>query len=225
MSLDQGRVSESHRSVSSPGFLKVSRSSSVVIKNALDVVGGFALLLLLLPLFLAIGIAVKLDSPGPVLYRRRVVGLGGRPFLLFKFRTMVNNAHDLLSQNPELMEQYRTTLKIANDPRVTRLGRVLRKMSLDELPQLFNTVCGDMSLVGPRVLGEIELERYGAGKERVLSVKPGITGLWQVSGRHSVSFERRMELDWEYIDNWNLWLDFKILLMTIPAVLTGKGAS
>lgn len=193
-------------------------------KRLVDVIGATTGIILLSPLLLVIAVLVKLDSPGPALYRRRLVGFRGRPFTAYKFRTMVNSAHDLLQQNPELLREYQKTLKIARDPRVTWVGHFLRKASLDELPQMFNVLRGEMSLVGPRMLGDIELDRYGANKERVLSVKPGITGLWQVSGRHTVSFERRMELDLQYVDQWTLWLDLKILLMTVPAVLTGKGA-
>jgi lipopolysaccharide/colanic/teichoic acid biosynthesis glycosyltransferase len=204
--------------------LAAHSEAALTLKRALDLSGAVVCLILLSPLLLAIALLVKLDSAGPVLYKRRLVGLKGQPFTAYKFRTMVSNAHDLLQQDPELLCQYQQTLKIAKDPRVTRLGRILRKTSLDELPQLFNVLRGEMSLVGPRMLGDIELERYGAYKEKVLSVKPGITGLWQVSGRHTVSFERRVELDLEYVEHWSPGLDLKILLLTIPAVLTRKGA-
>lgn len=207
---------------------KEQRGASVVAlatKRGIDVLLSLTLLVLLSPILLLIAVAIKIDDPGPVSYKRRLVGFEGRPFTAYKFRSMVSDAHDLLRQNAELMRQYQLTLKIVKDPRVTRVGRILRKTSLDELPQLFNVLRGDMSLVGPRMLGDIELERYGSYQERVLSVKPGITGLWQVSGRHAVSFERRIELDLEYVDHWSLGLDVKILLMTIPAVLTGRGAT
>ena len=205
-------------------FMSAQGVLALALKRGVDLAGAVIGIIFLSPFLCLTALLVKWDSPGPVVYKRRAMGRRGYPFMVYKFRTMVNDAHDMLSQNPALMQEYQRTLKIVQDPRVTRLGRVLRKSSLDELPQLFNVLRGEMSLVGPRVLGDIELERYGANKEKVLSVKPGISGLWQVSGRHTVSFERRMELDLEYVDRWNLWLDFKILVLTIPAVLTGKGA-
>jgi lipopolysaccharide/colanic/teichoic acid biosynthesis glycosyltransferase len=200
------------------------RRITLFAKRVFDVVDSLFLLIVLFPLMTIIAIAIKLEDPGPLIYRRQVFGRGGKPFMAFKFRSMVANAHELLAQNATLLQQYQQSLKIADDPRVTRVGRILRKLSFDELPQLVNVLRGEMALVGPRILGDIELARYGEYREKVLSVKPGITGLWQVSGRHTVSFEKRVELDMYYVDHWNLWMDFFILLKTIPAVITGKGA-
>jgi len=200
-------------------------TSGRFLKRTMDIAGSAACLILLSPLLVLIAIGIKIDSAGPILFSRRLIGYHGNPFTAHKFRTMVADAHDLLVSSPDLLGEYRTNLKITNDPRVTQLGRVLRKFSLDELPQLVSVLKGEMSLVGPRMLGDIELERYGASRDTVLSFKPGLTGLWQVNGRHTVSFERRMELDLEYVRSWNLWLDLSILLKTIPVVLTARGAA
>jgi lipopolysaccharide/colanic/teichoic acid biosynthesis glycosyltransferase len=194
------------------------------VKRGLDVIGSLVLLVLLSPLLLVIAIAIRLDTPGPILYRRRVIGQEGKPFMALKFRSMVANAHELLTQDPTLLQQYQQNLKVADDPRVTQVGRILRKTTLDELPQLINVLKGEMSLVGPRVLGDIELARFGEYGDKVLSVKPGMAGLWVASGRHTLPFERRVELEMEYIDRWSLWLDIKILLKSALAVIRMVGA-
>ena len=212
------RNGQSPKAVSEHGDLKL------IFKRGIDLVGSVIGVVLFSPVLLLVAVLVIWDSPGPALYKISAFGIHGRRFTLYKIRSMVNNALDLLSQRPELMEEYRRSLKLANDPRITRIGRILRMTSLDELPQLFNVLRGDMSLVGPRCLSDIELERYGANGAKVLSVKPAMTGLWQVSGRQTVSFERRMELDLYYVDHWNLWMDAVILLKTLPAVFSGKGA-
>jgi len=177
------------------------------------------------PLMLLIAVLVKVSSSGPVFYRRTIPGLHGRPYGMLKFRSMVQNAHELMQNDQKLRAEYAANLKIANDPRITPIGRFLRKTSLDELPQFFNVIAGDMSLVGPRMLGDIELAKYGEYREKVLSVKPGITGLWQISGRHRTSFENRIALDMQYIDQWSLGLDLLILLKTPLAVISMAGAS
>jgi lipopolysaccharide/colanic/teichoic acid biosynthesis glycosyltransferase len=172
---------------------------------------------------LLLSLLIKLDSNGPVLYRSRRVGKKGRQFVCYKFRSMVSDA-DL--KKAELRKKnYRQgpTFKIADDPRITRVGRLLRKFSLDELPQLWNILRGDMSLVGPRPHPLDDFELYDAEHMVRLHVKPGLTGLWQVMARRDPSFEKNMELDLEYIENWTLMLDFKILLRTIPAVMQGHG--
>ena len=197
---------------------------ALVIKRAIDIVGSLVLLVLLAPLLLVIAIAIKLDAPGPILYKRRVIRRGGKPFMAFKFRSMVANADDLVKQNLTLLQQYQQNLKIVNDPRVTRVGRILRQTTLDELPQLINVLKGEMSLVGPRMLGDVELARFGEYGDKVLSVKPGMAGLWIASGRHTLSFERRVELEMEYIDRWSLWLDIEILLKSALAVIKMVGA-
>ncbi len=194
------------------------------IKRVLDIVGASMILIVSAPIMLVISILIKLGSPGPVIFRRQMVGQWGKPFEQLKFRTMVHNAHQVLLDNPELLKQYQTQLKIENDPRITRLGRLLRKTTLDELPQLVNVLRGDLSLVGPRTLGDIELERYGDLRAKVLSMKPGMAGLWVANGRSRVSLERRMELDAYYVDNWSLWLDIKIFFQCVIAVITMDGA-
>jgi len=194
------------------------------LKAALDYALTVPGLLLLSPLLALIALAVRLDSPGPALYRRRVLGVGGRPFDAFKFRTMVVDGDRRLAARPDLLAELRANHKLRDDPRVTRVGRILRKLSLDELPQLINVLLGQMSLVGPRMIAPSELEKYGQWGAALLTVRPGLTGLWQVSGRADVSYERRVQLDMEYIRNRSIWLDVRILLRTLPAVIGGEGA-
>lgn len=181
-------------------------------------------LIVLAPVMAAIALLIKLDSPGPIFYRRRVMGLNGRRFDALKFRTMHSHGDTILAENPELMDMLATTHKIKDDPRITRVGLYLRRYSLDELPQLFNILKGDMSLVGPRIISPPELERYGQWAMNLLTVRPGLTGLWQVSGRSDVSYEERVRLDMFYIRNYSLWLDLQLILQTIPVVLSGRGA-
>lgn len=181
-------------------------------------------LILLSPLLIALAVIVKLDSPGPVFYRRRVMGKGGTQFDAFKFRTMYVNGDEILAAHPELKAQLERNHKLQDDPRVTRCGRWMRKFSLDELPQLFNVMLGQMSLVGPRMISPKELSRYGEHADELLTVKPGITGLWQISGRSNLAPGERVRLDMEFIRTRSAWGDFKLLLLTIPAVLRGQGA-
>lgn len=217
---------ETSRLVPKTTSVKVDRRDplSLRLKRTMDLIGSMTLLLLTWPLFLVIALAIKLDSPGPVYFRRRVAGQHGKLFDVLKFRSMGANAHELLLSDPQLLERYRETLKIENDPRITRVGRFLRKTSLDELPQLINVLKGQMSLVGPRMLGDIELARYAEAAEKVLAVKPGLASLWAVAGRHTISFDRRVELDLDYVENWSMWLDIKILLKCGITVLSMVGA-
>lgn len=194
------------------------------IKYALDRMVVALLIVLLGPIWLLVAALVRLSSPGPVIHRRRVLGCGGAPFDAFKFRTMVADADRRLRDDPALYDEFVRQMKVRDDPRLTPVGRWLRRTSLDELPQLFNVLRGEMSLVGPRMIAPEEADKYGAFLARRLSVRPGITGLWQVSGRQDVDYARRIELDREYLDRWSLWLDLGILLKTIPAVLTMRGA-
>ena len=169
---------------------------------------------------------VKLTSPGPVFFRQIRVGLNKRQFSIYKFRTMVANAEQLQDQLLSLNEMTGRCSRSRKDPRVTPLGRVLRKTSIDELPQLFNVLKGDMSLVGPRAMSLRDYQLFDQDwQRRRFSVKPGITCLWQIHGRNSIPFEKWMELDMQYIDKWSLWLDLKILARTVPAVLRGTGAA
>jgi exopolysaccharide biosynthesis polyprenyl glycosylphosphotransferase len=197
----------------------------LLIKRMIDMTVSAIVLLLLSPLFVAVSILIKGTSKGPVLFQQRRVGYNGRPFNCLKFRTMDENAEALQGDLLELNEMDGPVFKITNDPRVTKVGRVLRKASFDELPQLINVLKGDMSLVGPRPPIPSEVNEYVLKDRRRLSMRPGITCLWQVNGRNTIPFEKWMELDREYIDNWSLVLDFKILVKTFPAVLRGSGAA
>lgn len=193
------------------------------LKDVMDFVGALVILALLSPVLLLIALCVKLDDGGPVFFRRRVVGRSGE-FDAFKFRTMVTNAEAVLNADTVLRRQYERSFKLKNDPRVTRTGAWLRKYSLDELPQLFNVVTGQMSLVGPRMCTPEELKRYGRCGELVLSVRPGITGYWQVNGRQTVSFDEHVAMDAFYVKNWSLKMDLGILLKTPRIVISGEGA-
>lgn len=195
------------------------------VKRALDVSVAASLLLLLLPLFAVIALVIKATSPGPILYEWRVLGRRARPFVGYKFRTMVEDAD---ARKPEMLasnEMRGPVFKMRQDPRVTRWGRWLRKYSLDELPQLWSVLVGDMSLVGPRPVYDEEFAGFEPWQWGKLAVTPGITCLWQIKGRSQISdFDEWASLDLQYIREWNLWLDLRILLLTIPAVARGEGA-
>jgi exopolysaccharide biosynthesis polyprenyl glycosylphosphotransferase len=187
------------------------------------VFSAFALLVLS-PALLAVALAIKLDSPGPVIFRQRRIGVNGREFQMLKFRSMHRDAEARLASLRALNEASGPVFKIRKDPRITRVGRLIRRTSIDELPQFWNVLRGEMSIVGPRPPLPWEADQYQRRHVRRLSVKPGITCTWQVSGRSAIGFDRWMELDLAYIDSWSLWQDVKILARTIPAVLTGRGA-
>ena len=199
-----------------------------VVKHVMDVVGAFLLLVLLIviPVIPAIALLIKLTSPGPVFFKQQRSGQNGAPFTLYKFRTMITNAEQFKHELEAMNEMSGPVFKVTNDPRITRVGKWLRRYSLDELPQLFNVLRGEMSLVGPRPLPVDEVKRFSdLAHRRRLSVKPGLTCLWQISGRNQIKdFKDWVRLDLEYIDNWSLWLDLKILLRTIPAVFAATGA-
>lgn len=192
-------------------------------KRCIDLGGAVIILLLLSPLFCLIAACILLSDGRPVFYRRRVVGQRGE-FDAFKFRTMVRNADAVLNSNKKLKEEFERNFKLQQDPRVTPLGAFLRKTSFDELPQLLNVILGQMSLVGPRIITAPELEKYGRHKPLLLSVKPGLTGYWQVNGRQEVSYAERVSMDVYYIRNWSLGMDLRILLMTPVKVLSRRGA-
>lgn len=194
------------------------------LKRVLDVVVSALLLVLLSPVLLAAAVGIKLTSPGPVLFAQERVGMNRRRFRMYKFRSMYMDAERRRAEVAHLNEMDGPVFKIKDDPRVTPLGRWLRATSVDELPQLFNVLRGQMSLVGPRPPLMDEVDHYEWLYRKRLSIKPGVTCFWQISGRNDVSFRRWMELDRTYIDNWSLWLDLKILVMTVPAVLFRKGA-
>ncbi|MBU0702636.1 MAG: undecaprenyl-phosphate glucose phosphotransferase [Chloroflexi bacterium] len=197
---------------------------ALLIKRGVDVVGAVTMLMLGAPLLGLIALAIRLGSPGPIVFRQTRVGAGGKRFEMFKFRSMREGAEAELEHLLDLNEADGQVFKIRDDPRLTRVGRFLRRTSLDELPQLWNVLRGEMSLVGPRPPVPAEVSRYKRWHKRRLDVRPGMTGLWQVSGRSLLSFDETVLLDIYYIENWSLWLDFKILLRTIPTVLFGEGA-
>jgi exopolysaccharide biosynthesis polyprenyl glycosylphosphotransferase len=196
----------------------------VLLKLGLDYALTIPGLILISPLLLAIALLIKLDSPGPVIHQRRVMGVNGRQFDAYKFRTMYTNGDDILEAHPHLKSELARNFKLKKDPRVTRVGAFLRRTSIDELPQLFNVLKREMSLVGPRIITPAEVEKYNKWDINLLTVRPGITGLWQVSGRSDVSYEERVRLDMHYIRNWSIWFDLQILFQTIPAVVKRRGA-
>ena len=201
-------------------------SWQMLAKLLLDFIGALAAVILLAPLMLVIALLIRLNSPGPVFFRQQRSGLNGSPFNIFKFRTMATNAEQFQHELAAMNEMTGPVFKVTNDPRITSVGRFLRKYSLDELPQFFNILRGEMSLVGPRPLPVNEVKRFhDLAHRRRLSVKPGLTCLWQVQGRNKISdFQEWVRLDLEYIDNWSIWLDLAILIRTIPAVFSATGA-
>jgi exopolysaccharide biosynthesis polyprenyl glycosylphosphotransferase len=203
-----------------------SNETHLALKRGLDVAISLFILVVSLPMLVIAALAIKLGSPGSVLFKQERIGLNGRMFTLYKFRTMIEDAHARREEVEHLNEMSGPAFKAKDDPRVTPVGRWLRRFSLDEIPQLWNVLKGDMSLVGPRPPIPEEVTRYHRWHRRRLSMKPGLTCLWQVSGRNDIQdFDHWMQLDLQYIDNWSPSLDMKILLRTIPAVLSGKGAS
>jgi exopolysaccharide production protein ExoY len=199
-----------------------------VLKRSFDIVGSLAGLVLLSPLFLMVALLVKLSDNGPIFYGHKRIGRGGRIFSCLKFRTMVPEGERVLAAylaaNPEANAEWIATRKLKNDPRVTRVGQVLRKLSLDELPQILNILQGDMSLVGPRPVVRDELEIYGSAAVYYLKSRPGLTGLWQVSGRNDVSYDTRVAFDRHYVENWSLFGDIRIIFKTVPAVWMSRGS-
>jgi lipopolysaccharide/colanic/teichoic acid biosynthesis glycosyltransferase len=193
-------------------------------KRSLDV--AFALLVLLAsaPIVAILALVIALDSPGLPFYRRRMAGLHGRPFWMYKLRTMRVDADAIIERDPVLMAEWKRLHKLKFDPRITRVGRVLRKYSLDELPQFWNVLAGEMSVVGPRPLSPDGAQSFGEAKAIIHSVQAGLTGLWQISGRQETSFEDRIRLDVWYVQHWSFWLDLKIIARTIGEVLRGRGA-
>lgn len=196
-------------------------------KTALDRVGAFIGLVLLSPVFLVLMSKVKKDG-GPAFYSQKRIGQNGKEFKCWKFRSMIVNAdavlQDYLAKDPEAAKEYAKDFKLKNDPRITKVGHVLRRSSLDEIPQLYNVLIGEMSLVGPRPIVQAEVPYYGDQLKYYMAVKPGITGLWQVSGRNDISYAQRVSLDAWYVENWSVWNDIVIVLKTIFVVLVRKGA-
>ena len=199
---------------------------ALIVKRLLDVVVSLLLIVVLSPLLMLTALAIRFSSAGPVLFLQERLGRNKRHFRVYKFRTMYPDAEARMAELERFNELSGPVFKIRDDPRITPLGKSLRKYSIDELPQLFNVLKGDMSLVGPRPLALRDCQAFQKDwHRRRFSVRPGITCLWQVNGRNNIPFERWMELDMEYIDTWSLWLDLKILLWTVPAVVKGSGAA
>ncbi len=195
-----------------------------IAKRAIDIVLAALFLALSLPLYAVIVLLVRLSSPGPIFYRQQRLGAGGKLFWCYKFRSMVADAEDVLDRDPDLKKQFRENFKLKEDPRITRIGGFLRKTSLDELPQFWNVLRGEMTLIGPRPIVPAELEKYGRFDRKLLSVKPGLSGLWQALGRSDTSYPERVAMDMLYIDNRSLWLDLKLMLMTVASVVRKTGA-
>ena len=198
------------------------------MKRAFDILVVVVLAPLYLPLLIAIGMVVKVSSPGPIFYGQKRIGFGGRYFKAWKFRTMIPNADQVLQEhlesNPALREEWEQDHKLRKDPRITHIGGILRKTSLDELPQLWNVLVGQMSLVGPRPIVTAEIEKYGDTFGMYVQVVPGITGLWQISGRNNTTYQERVALDSNYVQNWSLRRDVFILLRTVKTVVFREGA-
>ncbi|MGQ0504867.1 MAG: sugar transferase [Myxococcaceae bacterium] len=207
-------------------YMSVSaKPGQMALKRLFDIVSASVALWMLLPLFAFVAAAIKLTSRGPIFFKQVRVGLHGKPFKMLKFRSMVVNAEELKAKLEVQNEQSGPVFKMKHDPRITAIGRFIRKYSIDELPQLINVLRGDMAVVGPRPPVPSEVAKYEAWQRRRLSVRPGLTCIWQVSGRNQISFEQWMFLDMQYIDHWSLAQDFNLILKTVPVVLTGRGAS
>ena len=196
----------------------------LLAKRFIDIIISSLVIVLLGPVLAVLALLIKLTSPGPVFFKQQRLGFHGRKFTLYKFRTMRQGAHDALSKVSDVAEMDTPEFRDKKTKWITPLGRIMRKFSLDELPQFFNVLLGQMSLIGPRPTVPDEVEKYKAWQRRRFSMKPGITCLWQVNGRNNIGFEDWMKLDLEYLDNWSLWLDIKIMVKTVPVVLFGIGA-
>ncbi|WP_062228079.1 sugar transferase [Aureimonas frigidaquae] len=204
------------------------RAVGGAVKRSFDLVASVAGLIVLSPLFIMLAALVKLSDGGSIFYGHRRIGRGGATFHCLKFRTMVENGDEVLQRHlasdPAAAEEWKATRKLQNDPRVTAVGQVLRKLSLDELPQIINIIRGEMSVVGPRPVVAAELDLYGSAASHYLRSRPGLTGLWQVSGRNDVSYEARVAFDKQYVENWSLATDLAIIIKTVPAVVASRGS-
>jgi exopolysaccharide production protein ExoY len=213
-----------------PAYVQPRRLTALerAAKRSIDIAGALTFFILFGPLYLLVALAVRISMGRPVHFWQNRLGESGQRFRFYKFRSMVQNSEvvldEFLSRNDMARTEWDTFQKLEKDPRITPIGQFIRKLSLDELPQFWNVLKGDMSLVGPRPCMERQRSLYGKGWEHYCTMRPGITGLWQVSGRNRLSYARRVELDMEYVSNWSLWLDIKILLKTVRAVVTGEGS-
>ncbi len=207
--------------------IEISRGKKVYlgIKRTIDIFLSLLGLIILSPIFLIIAIAIKIDSKGPVFFLHNRIGKNGKSIKIYKFRTMCDNAEDMIKNfNEEQMREFKENYKLTNDPRITKVGKFLRKTSLDELPQILNILKGELSIIGPRPIVEEELEKYGPNKTKFLSVKPGLTGYWQANGRSNTTYEERMQMELYYVDKMSFWLDIKIFFKTFIVVLKKEGA-
>ena len=204
---------------------KLAKQTYSIFKRILDIILSLTAIILLLPLFLVLAIIIKIDSKGRIIFKHKRIGQKGKIIYMYKFRTMVENAEDLIQKfTPEQKKEYEKNYKLDNDFRITRVGKILRKTSLDELPQLFNILTGDMSFVGPRPIVKKELEKYGTNQEKLLSTKPGLTGFWQAHGRSNTTYDERICMELYYVSNASLKLDIKIFFKTVISVLKREGA-
>lgn len=215
--------------ITDPRLIMIVRRANGAAKRAIDVVGALGGLIVLFPVFLTVAVLITLQDGGPPLFSHKRVGRYGRLFKCWKFRSMIRNGDALLKErletDPAAADEWQRTQKLTNDPRITPLGQFIRRASIDELPQLWNVLIGEMSLVGPRPITRPELDRYGKERRYYLLVRPGLTGLWQVSGRSDTAYDARIKLDREYVERWSFERDCMIILKTIPAVLAARGAS
>ena len=195
------------------------------VKRFFDIVLASIGMIVLSPIFLIISLAIKLESKGPIFFKHTRIGKDGKIIKIYKFRSLVNNAEDMIKEfTPEQMKEYKENYKLTNDPRITKVGKFLRKTSLDELPQLINIIKGDLSIIGPRPVVSDELKKYGTNTRKILSVTPGLTGYWAANGRSCTSYEQRMQMELFYIDNLSLKMDIKVFFKTIEAVIKREGA-
>ena len=201
-----------------------SNKIKLAMKRTIDIVIGIFGLMICTPTMIVVALVIKFDSPGPVIFTQERIGRHGKKFRMFKFRSMVRDAEQILKKDKHLNILYKNEYKLKADPRITKIGRFIRSHSFDELPQIFNVLLGDMSLVGPRPVTESELKKYGADVHKFLALKPGITGLWQVSGRNNLTYEERIKYDVKYVETWSNLEDIKILFKTAPVVFSGNGA-
>lgn len=213
---------ESEKSIE---IIKDDKIAYNMTKRIVDVILSFIGLIVLSPAFLFLSIVIKLDSKGPVFFAHKRIGKNGNTIKIYKFRTMHENAEAMIENfTEEQMKEYKENYKLKEDPRITRIGKILRKTSLDELPQILNILKGELSIIGPRPVVESELDKYGPNKSKFLSVKPGLTGYWQANGRSSTTYEERMDMELYYIENRSLWLDIKLFFKTIISVIKREGA-
>ncbi len=210
----------------SPIAAKVKkRYGYLFFKRLFDFVFSLAAIIMLLPVFLLLAVAIKLEDGGPVIFAHERIGKSGKKINIYKFRSMVTNAEEMIAEfTPEQKVKFEQDYKLDDDFRITKVGKSIRKTSLDELPQLINILVGDLSIVGPRPVVEAELKKYGCMEQEFSSVKPGLTGYWQVNGRSTTTYDDRIRLELYYVENCSLWLDFKIIFKTVPAVLFSRGA-